>query len=311
MRSGVPAAASVERAHDDALRELDLEGVVAGGPRVGERGFGGAPERRLVRARAVRAASSAARARHGFAATPPSASRASRIVPPSKRQRRRGRDDREGEGRALAKLQIARMARRSPPPPPEGAARRSGRPAQARSPAPACRRADGEGLPARSRAGPPCPRSRRWRRARRAARRSRTDASRCNARSSRARRASRFSPCKRIAAGARLAPVAGARHVIEIAAARPLHEIAADRRGVAKLRRRAGEQRFGDRRIGARERRVVREVGVAHQRADAHAAVGKPLDAVEARKPRDVDERGRAARRRPSSGRARLVPAAR
>ena len=37
-------------AHDDAFRELDLEGVVAGGSCVGERGFGGAPECCLVRA---------------------------------------------------------------------------------------------------------------------------------------------------------------------------------------------------------------------------------------------------------------------
>ena len=37
MRSGVPASGERQRAHDDAPRQLDLEGVVAGGPRLGER----------------------------------------------------------------------------------------------------------------------------------------------------------------------------------------------------------------------------------------------------------------------------------
>ena len=86
----------------------------------------------------------------------------------------------------------------------------------------ACRRAAGEALRARSRAGPPALRSRPSRRARRAARRSPTDASRC-----------RLAPAEhgvqpvlavqRVAARSRLAPVAGARHVIEIAAACALH----------------------------------------------------------------------------------------
>ena len=79
---------------------------------------------------------------------------------------------------------------------------------------------------------------------------------------------------QRVAACARFTPVAGVRHVIEVAAARPLHQVAADGRGVAELRRGAGEQRFGDGRIGAGEIRVMREVGVPHQRADAHAAIG-------------------------------------
>ncbi len=42
-----------ERAHDDPFRKLDLEGVVAGGLCVGECGFGGALERRLVRTLAL------------------------------------------------------------------------------------------------------------------------------------------------------------------------------------------------------------------------------------------------------------------
>ena len=95
---------------------------------------------------------------------------------------------------------------------------------------------------------------------------------------------------QRIAARAWLTPVAGARHVIEVAAARPLHQVAADGCGVAELRRSAGEQRFGDGQIGAGEIRVLREVGVPHERADAHAAVGQTLHAVEIRQARDVDK---------------------
>ena len=87
----------------------------------------------------------------------------------------------------------------------------------------------------------------------------------------------------RVAARAGLALVAGAGGVVEIGAARPLQQIAADGRGIAQLRRRAGQQRFGDGREGAREVRVMREIGVAHQRADAHAAVGQLLDPIEAR----------------------------
>ena len=95
---------------------------------------------------------------------------------------------------------------------------------------------------------------------------------------------------ERVAAGARLTPVARTRGVVEIAAAGALHQVAADRRGVAKLSRGAGQERFGDGRIGPGEIRVVGEVGIADERADAGAAVGKPFDAVEARKTHDVDE---------------------
>ena len=130
-----------QRAHDDPARELDLEGVVAGRLCVGERRLRGARGRRRRRAGGLRASSSAARARHGLAATPPSASRASRIVPPSIRKRRGGRDDGEGVGGALADLQIARMRRESRAPRPAAAARRSDRRARARFRARACRRA--------------------------------------------------------------------------------------------------------------------------------------------------------------------------
>ena len=39
---------------------------------------------------------------------------------------------------------------------------------------------------------------------------------------------------------------------------------------------------------------VVREIGIAHQRADADAAIGQPLDAVEPGQARDVDQAVRA-----------------
>ena len=38
----------------------------------------------------------------------------------------------------------------------------------------------------------------------------------------------------------------------------------------------------------------MREIGVANQRADADAAIGQPLDAVEAGQARDVDQTVRA-----------------
>ena len=96
----------------------------------------------------------------------------------------------------------------------------------------------------------------------------------------------------RVAACARLAPVAGARHVVEIGATCFLHKVAADRRRVAKLRRGAGEQRLRDGRIGPGEALVVGEIGIADHRADAHAAVVQPFDAFEAGQAPNVDETG-------------------
>ena len=87
---------------------------------------------------------------------------------------------------------------------------------------------------------------------------------------------------QRVAACARLTPVAGVRHVVKVAAARPLHQVAANGCGVAELRRGAGKQRFGNGRIGSGEIRVMREVGVPHQCADAHAAIGQVLQTVQA-----------------------------
>jgi hypothetical protein len=93
-----------------------------------------------------------------------------------------------------------------------------------------------------------------------------------------------------IATGARLALVAGAGDVVEIGAARSLQQIAADGRGIAKLRRGARQQRLGDRGKGFGETGIVREIGVAHQRADPDAAVGEMFDAVEAGQTRDIDQ---------------------
>ena len=76
------------------------------------------------------------------------------------------------------------------------------------------------------------------------------------------------------AAGAGLAPVAGAGDVEEIGAARPLHHIAARRRGVAQLRRGAREQGLRDGGEAPREFGMMREIGVANERADARASVG-------------------------------------
>ena len=73
-------------------------------------------------------------------------------------------------------------------------------------------------------------------------------------------------------------------------------QIAADRRGVAQLRRCARQQRFGNRWIGPGEIRIMREVGVAHERTDAQqpserrsirSRPGKPREVDEAVRPRD------------------------
>ncbi len=55
----------------------------------------------------------------------------------------------------------------------------------------------------------------------------------------------------------------------------------------------AGQQRLGNRGIGPGEIRVVREIGIAHERADADAAIGQMFDAVEPRQARDIDETAR------------------
>ena len=94
-----------------------------------------------------------------------------------------------------------------------------------------------------------------------------------------------------VAALAGLALVAGAGGIEEVRAARALQEIAADRRGIAQLRRRARQRRLGNERESG-EARVAGEVRIADQRADPQGAVGQRLDAVEPGETADMDELG-------------------
>ena len=98
-----------QRPHDDPARELDLEAVVAGRASPAR-----APPRRrdgTARHPPVRrpGSASASRARHGFMATPPSARRASRNRITLEAQRGRGRYDRKSVGGAFANLQVTGM----------------------------------------------------------------------------------------------------------------------------------------------------------------------------------------------------------
>ena len=87
----------------------------------------------------------------------------------------------------------------------------------------------------------------------------------------------------RAAAAAGLALVAGQVGVVEIRTARALQEIARGGRLVAQLPRGAGQQRARQQRIVATHAFVRGEIGVAHQRADAQAAVRRHFDLVERR----------------------------
>ena len=311
-RSGVPAAASVERAHHDAPRELDLEAVVAGRLRLGERRLGGAAE--ALRHPAVRrpACASAARARHGFARD--AAEREPRLHDRAvlDAQRRRGRDDREGVGGALAHLQVARMRGET------ARASAGKRTATISSP--------GSSTLSRSGVSP----GRRW-----------------NVSSGISRRPAlafdlddgierdqRHAEIGRMGGDAALAP---AEHRVQpvLAAA----GVAARSRARACCRRwrRRRSRRSASAAADCRRRsrrcascaeapdssasatagkrcakvRIVREIGIAHQRADAHAAIGKRLDRD--RGPEDgVMSTRRSGRLMPPFIRSsRLVPAAR
>ena len=99
-----------------------------------------------------------------------------------------------------------------------------------------------------------------------------------------------LSPPRASQPDAGIALVAGARRIIKISASGPLQEIAADGRCIAQLRRGAGQKRFGYGRKAPGEIVVVGKIGIADQRADAHAAIGKVFDPVEAGKMRDVDK---------------------
>jgi len=94
----------------------------------------------------------------------------------------------------------------------------------------------------------------------------------------------------RVAARAGLALIASAGDVVKISTTRPLQQIAADGRGIAKLRRSPGQQRFGDGWIARCEIGIVRQIGIADERTDTEAAVSQAFDAIEPGQPRDVDQ---------------------
>ena len=255
-------------------------------------------------ARAPASVCSASRARHGFAATPPSASRASMMVSSSRRKAGRGRHDREGIRGALADFQIAGV---------RGELRRLGRQTHrddhlARlEHALAVRRVAGQAVKGFERnlaRGPRGPRFRRRRRARPAARRNPTGASRCSARSIPARRAGVLSPprASQPAPGSVCCRRSRRRRNRRSACA------AADcRRPVAALRSCAeapessASATAGKRR--AKSRRHARGRRCAPARRSGRRRRRERLDPVEPGKAGDVDEPRSGGRRRPSSGR--------
>jgi hypothetical protein len=87
--------------------------------------------------------------------------------------------------------------------------------------------------------------------------------------------------------------VARSRNVVEIIAARSLHEIAASRGHIAQLLRGAGENGAAKQRIASLDERVIGEIGIRHERADAHAALRCFFHLVQ-RQARDVDQPQRA-----------------
>ena len=113
----------------------------------------------------------------------------------------------------------------------------------------------------------------------------------------------------RRAAAAGLAFVAGLVGVVEIGAARALQQVAGGRRLVAQLAGGAGQQRARQHAVVAPHARVGGEIGVAHQRADAQAAVRRRLDLVE-RRGRSRRSGASASRSRSFIRSSRLVPPA-
>ena len=109
-------------------------------------------------------------------------------------------------------------------------------------------------------------------------------------------------PVDRVAAAAGLPLVAPRGAVVEVVAARPLHQVAADGRHVPQLRRGAVQDRLRQQRVALANRGWRPASAVAHQRADAHAAVGQLVDAGQ-RQRGDVDQRA-AARCPRASGRS-------
>ena len=100
-------------------------------------------------------------------------------------------------------------------------------------------------------------------------------------------------PFDRRAAAAGLTFVARRSRVIEVEAARALQQVAACRRHVAQLLRGASQDGAGQHGIALLDQRMVGEVGVRHEGADAQAAVARFLDRRQWQ-PRNVDEPRRA-----------------
>ena len=220
-------------------------------------------------------------------------------------QRGGGGDDGEGVGGALAHLEVAGMARRSRPPSAAGGRRRSARRARARSRAPACRRAGGgtasSGTSRRPAAAFDLDHG--------------VERDQRHAEIGRVGGDAVLAPAEhgvqpvlaaaRVAAGAGLALVAGAGGVVEIrrsacAAAgcrrRSRRCAAAPRRRTAALRPPRDSARA---KAGSCARSALRTS--APMRTPPSGSV---LDPVEAGQAGDVDQARRAARCRPSSGRA-------
>jgi hypothetical protein len=114
----------------------------------------------------------------------------------------------------------------------------------------------------------------------------------------------------RVTACTGVAFIAGTCNVVEIGAARALQEITPYRRRVPKLRRRPGQKRLRDCGKAPGEAGVASKLRIADESTDAHAAVGKLLDAVEIRQMSDIYEPPRAVTP-PFIKSKRLVPAAR
>ena len=77
---------------------------------------------------------------------------------------------------------------------------------------------------------------------------------------------------ERAASASRFAFVArGKCRIVKIITARALHEISADCRHVAQLRTGPGEERLAQDRITQRDQRMLRDIGVARERADANS----------------------------------------
>jgi hypothetical protein len=94
--------------------------------------------------------------------------------------------------------------------------------------------------------------------------------------------------CDCRAAAARFALIAGRRGVVEIEASRSLQKIAAGRGHIAQLRRGAGQDRASEQRITCRDERMIGEIAIRNERADAQAAACRFLDLYQ-RQMRDVD----------------------